>query len=211
MNMLGIFLFIVFIVMPWGLEQVAYSRYVGSPAAVEHRRTAKVVRSYGIAYIWDIAHFLVLIAAGFRFIGSEQPLSTWEWIGYLLFPFGVTIRIWALRELGSYYDAQVSVQPQHAVIASGPYHFMRHPLHFGMTAKVLGLAFLAPSWLGLPAALSVILLTLYADRSEDLVLLKEIGSAYEKYYVQTWDIVDLIIRKRLPVPTAVVHRSNQEK
>lgn len=211
MNVLGIFLFIMCIIAPWGLEQLAYSRYVGNPDAVQHRKTAKVVRGYGVAYTWDAAHFLVLVAAGFRFIGSQQPLSIWEWIGYLLFPLGVAMRIWALRELGVYYDAQVSVQPQHAVITSGPYHIMRHPLHFGTTTQILGLAFLAPIWLGLPAALSAIVLTLYTDRFEDLVLLREIGPTYERYYVRTWDIVDMVVRKRPPTLTPAANQTSEEK
>lgn len=211
MNMLGIFLFLVFVVAPWGLEQLAYSRYAGNPTALAHRRAAKVVRGDGLAYIWDAAHFLVLIAAGFRFISSKQPLSIWEWLGCLLFPIGIALRIWALRELGDYYDYNVSIQPHHVVITTGPYRFMRHPLHFGTTAQIVGLAFLAPVWLGIPAALAATLLTLYTNRFEDLVLLREIGPSHEKYYAQTWDIVDLIVRKRLPAARAATRQASEEK
>lgn len=197
MNLPATLLFIVLVILPWGLEQVAYSRFVGNPRAVEQRKSAKVVRSYSWAYLWDAAFFLVLVAAGFRFIMSEQPFAWWEWVGYAFFPLGIFLRIWALRELGAYYDAQISVLPGHKIISSGPYHFMRHPLHLGTTLQIVGLAFFAPLWLGLPVALITLIFTLYSDRYEDGILLRELGADYEKYYLQTWDIVDLFLRKTL--------------
>ena len=200
-SMPGLLLFVMCVFSPRTLEQIAYTRFVESPTALAHRKAAKVVRDYGVAYIWDIALFLVLLGAGFRFIGSEQLLATWEWIGYTLFLLGVITRILALRELGVYYDAIISVQAEHKIISSGPYSLMRHPLHFGIMLQTIGLAFLNPIWLGLPAALAAIAVSCYLDRYEDKVLLRELGPAYGNYYAQTWDMIDLILRK-LPTTQA---------
>jgi len=191
----GFLLFVLCVFSPRILEQMAYTRFVGSPTARAHRKSAKVVRDYGVAYIWDLALFLVLLGAGFRFVGSAQLLATWEWIGCTLFLIGVITRILALRELGVYYDAIISVQAEHKIISSGPYRLMRHPLHFGIMLQTLGLAFLNPIWVGLPAALAAIAVSWYSDRYEDKVLLRELGPAYGNYYAQTWDMIDLILRK----------------
>jgi protein-S-isoprenylcysteine O-methyltransferase Ste14 len=192
-----ILLFTVFVIVPVGLEQLAYFRFTPSSKAVEHRKVARVFRGYDLAYIWDTAHFFVLVAAGFRFIGIDRPFSAWEWIGCLVFICGVALRIWALRELGASYDSRIVIQVQQLMVTTGPYRLVRHPLYFGTTVQILGLSLLAPVWLGLPATLAALLLTLYMDRLEDRVLLKELPN-YRQYYVQTWDLIDLIVRKLLP-------------
>jgi protein-S-isoprenylcysteine O-methyltransferase Ste14 len=198
LNIPSILLFVVLIVVPYSLEQLAYYRFTGNKKAVEHRRMAKVVRGYGVAYLWDAAHFFVFLAAGFRLVGPEQPFSTWEWFGYNLFLVGVAMRIWALRELGIHYDSQISIHPQHQVVTTGPYRLMRHPLHFGSTAQVLGLAFLAPIWVGLPATIMAMVATLYLGHLEDHALRQNLGKNFEGYYLRTWDMIDLIFRKHPP-------------
>ncbi|HEU0291129.1 MAG TPA: isoprenylcysteine carboxylmethyltransferase family protein [Anaerolineales bacterium] len=200
MNTPGLLLFTVFVLAPYGLEQLAYIRFTSNPKAVEHRRTAKVIHGYGLAYLWDVAHFSVLVGAGFRFIGTETPFRWWGWAGCLLFLSGVALRIWALRELGVSYEARLVIYPEHRIVTSGPYRLLRHPLHWGTTAQILGLALITPVWLGLPATLTAILLTLYFNRLEEQILLEYLGPKYEEYYARTWDMIDLIYRKRSPQP-----------
>ena len=140
MNTPGLLLFIVFVLAPYGLEQLAYFRFTSHPQAVEHRRTAKVIHGYDLAYLWDVAHFSVLVGAGFRFIGTGTPFGWWEWVGCLLFLSGVALRIWALRELGVSYEARLVIHPEHRIVTSGPYRLLRHPLQWGTTVQILGLA-----------------------------------------------------------------------
>jgi hypothetical protein len=66
----------------------------------------------------------------------------------------------------------------------------------GTTAKILGLGFLVPLWLGLPAASLALGVSLWFGRYEDGVLLKNLPG-YKEYYALTWDMVDLVFRKQL--------------
>ncbi len=184
------------ILVPYGLEQLCYGRYISrNPARTAHRPAA-VLGGYGLAYLWDAAHLAVLIAAGWRLIATTYPLTLWQGLGWALFLAGVALRIWALRELGPFYSASLLVYDDHRVVSSGPYRCVRHPLHLGTTAQIGGLAFFAPAWLAVPAAGLSIALTLYRNRAEDRLLLAHLGDAYRRYYLATWDPVDLVFWKR---------------
>lgn len=40
---------------------------------------------------------------------------------------GVSIRIWCYRALGNYFTFELAVRPNHKLITTGPYAFVRHP------------------------------------------------------------------------------------
>ncbi len=83
-------------------------------------------------------------------------------------------------------------------MTSGVYARLRHPLHFGTTLQIFGLAVFVYLWQPLVAvgmlAISLAIL-FYRNRIEDLFLLKHLGAAYLIHYRRTWDIVDLCFWK----------------
>jgi protein-S-isoprenylcysteine O-methyltransferase Ste14 len=190
--LLSIVAFVVLVVAPYAAEQFAYWKFVTKNQEKGQHPPLKTVTRYGWVYLWDLAHFAVLLAAGFRFIRQGLPLSAWEWLGWLIFAAGVVLRILALRELGPFYAGGTVIYEGHRVVDTGPYRHLRHPLHLGTMAEVAGLAFLSPVWLGLPAVALSLVLTLYKGRDEDRALLENLGATYARYYARTWDIVDLV-------------------
>ena len=187
--------FALMILLPYATEQYFYWRFVTKNRERERHAVKKTLTGYGWAYLWDLAHFALLVATGYRFIVPDQPFSLWHWLGWGLFLAGVLLRIWALKELGPFYAGGTIIQKDHQVIDTGPYRYYRHPLHLGTTVQISGLAAFAPIWLGLPAILLSFTLTIAKDRREDQALSSNLGQAYQRYYEGTWDIVDLIFRK----------------
>jgi len=188
----NIFYFISGIIFPYALEQVAYSRMI---PPVDKQSTV-VTQNYGWRIIWDAAHFLMLISAGYRVIGVNAPLSPWQWLGYFAFLGGVILRIWSLKQLGKFYDSGIALKVDHQIVQTGSYRFLRHPLHIGTLAQISGLSAFAPIWLRVPVIIASLAVCLYLNRTEDKTHAERFGETFQTYYRQTWDIVDLIVWKR---------------
>src|SRR5688572_31923332 len=132
----GVLAFVLTILVPYVVEQVAYARFTKRRAEKDEGRTQ--VTGYGWAYVWDIAHFLVLGYAGYKLIAHFPSLGWLDVVGVAIFVGGVALRIWALRELGDFYDTDVAIQKEHKVVDSGPYRLLRHPLHMGTDLQIVG-------------------------------------------------------------------------
>jgi protein-S-isoprenylcysteine O-methyltransferase Ste14 len=190
-----IFYFILGILVPYFAEQYAYSRFIPADNKQETKDAKTISQSYGWRLIWDMAYFFLFIGAGYRIIILPAPLSPWEWFGYFCFLFGVSLRIWSLSEIGRFYDPGIVIKVDHQMVHTGPYRILRHPLHLGTLLQIIGLAGFSPIWLALPAVLASLSLCLYLNYTEDRAHSRQLGSAFDSYYSQTWDLIDLIFRK----------------
>ncbi len=193
--LVNIFYFVLGILMPYAAEQYSYARSVPQKNKQKAESAETSSQGYGWRLVWDASFFLMFVGAGYRIISPGAPLSAWEWTGYFCFLLGVTLRIWALRELGQFYDPGIVIKTDHRMIHTGPYRILRHPLHLGTLLQITGLAGFSPIWLGLPAVFASLLLCLYLNRTEDRTHSQQLGSAFEAYYLKTWDIIDLIFWK----------------
>ena len=190
---LRVFYFILAILVPYFIEQYAYSKFI--PAQNKETQNAEnVSQSYGWRLIWDTAYFALFINALYQIVLQTKPLFILEWLGYFCFLFGVALRIWSLKEIGRFYDPGIVVKADHQMINTGPYRVLRHPLHLGTVLQITGLAGFAPLWLAFPAVLASLVLCLYLNRTEDRIH-RQLGSAFESYYLKTWDLIDLIFWK----------------
>jgi protein-S-isoprenylcysteine O-methyltransferase Ste14 len=183
------------VLFPYGAEQYAYWRFVSRHPAREAHKPTKIVAGYGWAYVWDAALFCVLVAGGYKSFFVRTPLAAWEWVGHAIYMGGIGLRIWALRTLGPFWDGGVVIHEGHQVVDTGPYRYMRHPLHLGTTLEVAGLACSSPLWLGMPCAVISLVVSVFINRLEERTLLTELGAAYGDYYARTWDLVDLLSPK----------------
>ncbi|KAI0681714.1 hypothetical protein BC835DRAFT_1301943 [Cytidiella melzeri] len=80
-------------------------------------------------------------------------------LGSLASILGNLLRQRCFRELGPMFTFELTIQPDHKLVTSGPYTFVRHPSYTGVYLTLLGptLVALAPgawmreSWLAVPA------------------------------------------------------------
>src|ERR1051325_6647264 len=107
----NILYFVLGILAPYGAEQYAYVKLM----APNDKKTNNS-QNYGWRIIWDIAHFLMLVCVGYRIIVVNDPLSPWEWLGYVGFLFGVLLRILSLKELGEFYSTGFLLKEDHQII-----------------------------------------------------------------------------------------------
>jgi protein-S-isoprenylcysteine O-methyltransferase Ste14 len=103
---------------------------------------------------------------------------------------GLTIRIWAVAVLGRSFRTTVEVDPQQAVIATGPYRWVRHPSYTGLLLIVAGFGLATGYWLALVASLVVPLPALLRRiRVEEAELTRVLGDRYRAYQDHTRRLV----------------------
>lgn len=89
-------------------------------------------------------------------LGLQLQAAWGAWIqvlGIALVSLGLGLHVWARIHLGRFYAERVEIIPNHQVIDTGPYAYVRHPIITSFFLFVMGLFLINPA---LPAALLVI-------------------------------------------------------
>jgi protein-S-isoprenylcysteine O-methyltransferase Ste14 len=92
-------------------------------------------------HLWPAAFF-----DRFRGQGLLPP-----WFGATLVAAGLAFAVWARLHLGRNWSGRVAVKEDHALVTSGPYAIVRHPIYSGLLAALLGTALAIGEWRGLLA------------------------------------------------------------
>jgi protein-S-isoprenylcysteine O-methyltransferase Ste14 len=99
---------------------------------------------------------------------------------------GLALRTWAVRTLGRFFSVTVVIQPDHEVVDTGPYRWLRHPSYSGLLLAALGFGLALENWLSL-LALTVLPAVgiLIRIRAEEAALSSALGDAYRAYAART--------------------------
>ncbi|HEY2905952.1 MAG TPA: isoprenylcysteine carboxylmethyltransferase family protein [Vicinamibacterales bacterium] len=115
------------------------------------------------------ALFAAMIAEGF--VRAAPPAAA-VLAGAAVFGFGKALKWWAMAALGPSWTFRVVVVPGAALVAAGPYRFLRHPNYVGVVLELGGAALIAGALVAGPIALALFgALLLTRIRVEDRWLL----------------------------------------
>lgn len=108
------------------------------------------------------------------------------WIGIAMMIGGMLFRGWSVRVLANYFTVDVTIRPDHQLIRSGPYRWLRHPSYTGSLMTFYGFALA----LGNFGSLVVIVLPvtaafLWRIRIEERVLSEAFPAQYAEYSRET--------------------------
>lgn len=179
----GTIIFWVILLVVFVIDAIFVRRYGGFK---EKGRRKREIFSPVLLLAWLAAAIL---------IGYAQVGVLPDWLFYLgeaLFVVGYGFQIYSISVLGHYYSALVEVQPDHKVIETGPYRFIRHPNYLGQIVGAIGLGFALQSWVSL-----LILLVIggsffaYRIRHEETFLTAEM-SGYADYMKRTKRLIPFI-------------------
>lgn len=113
-------------------------------------------------------------------------------VGLALYALGELVRIVSLRALGKQYSAYVTIQPEHALVRSGIYRFLRHPFYLGNILAIPGIALAFRSVLAGPIlVLSVWFVARRIPREEEL-LARSFPGEWQDYRHATWRLVPFV-------------------
>lgn len=132
------------------------------------------------------------IYAAFRFYRCRLP-NVFVPIGTAVFIAGIALRWYSVFYLGRFFTVNVAIQPDHKVIDSGPYRFLRHPSYAGSLLILLGLALTFRNW----ASLLILFIpscavTLYRIHIEEQALQQGLGEPYRVYSKKTKRLIPLV-------------------
>lgn len=132
---------------------------------------------------------------------ASLSLPLWvRWTGVALGLSVVPSIYWVLTALGTNVTETVLTKPQHRLVTTGPYRWVRHPLYTLGIALFLAIALMAANWfILLWAVVASIAVRLVVIPREEAQLVARFGDDYRRYRSGTGSL--------LPSPLAIVARS----
>jgi protein-S-isoprenylcysteine O-methyltransferase Ste14 len=101
--------------------------------------------------------------------------------GFAVFAAAVALRfhsIWCLRDMFSY---MIEVRENHRLVRTGPYAFVRHPIHLAYFFESLGIALVGGGSYVLAAPAAVLVAILVRNPVEEKALHEQLGDEWESY------------------------------
>ena len=146
--------------------------------------------------VWLV--IMVSVAAGI-YVAKRWPAAALPhhrsvmFAGVALFVTGLLLRWWAIITLGRFFTVDVTIEPDHELIESGPFRMVRHPSYAGVLLAFAGFALSLGNW----AALLVILLPITAAfvhrmNVEEDALSRALGLRYTGYMRRTKRLVPFV-------------------
>jgi protein-S-isoprenylcysteine O-methyltransferase Ste14 len=138
---------------------------------------------FAIANLIFIAWLLVMPLDAVRFGWSRMPAALQ--VGGALLLLGSFVLFFLTFRENSYLSPAVRVQSErgHAVVSSGPYHYVRHPMYAAVIPYVLGTSLLLGSWYGMLLGLILVLAVARRAVLEERTLQAELHG-YDVYTTQ---------------------------
>ena len=114
-------------------------------------------------------------------------------IGFYL--VGVAATLWAQLAMGESWRIGVDESERTALVASGPFRWVRNPIYTAMTIATVGLALLAPNPLSCVALVALIVaLEIQVRLVEEPYLSRIHGERYRRWAAQTGRFLPMIGR-----------------
>ena len=132
-------------------------------------------------------NLLLLWALAKLFLARDLPLSPGGWegalavAGVLLAWAGAALAVWARLTLGRWFSASFGVKPGHALVTTGPYAIVRHPMYTALLMLGTGLAVAHDSVITLGVALLYAVPFTLHTYIEEQIFAQHFGAAWTDY------------------------------
>ena len=103
------------------------------------------------------------------------------WSGVTLVFLGLAFAVWARRHIGSNWSGTVTVKENHALVRTGPYAWVRHPIYTGLLAAILGTGIARGELRGVWALALCTVAFVSKLRTEERWMREVFGEDYERY------------------------------
>ena len=109
-----------------------------------------------------------------------------RWFGVIAGLLTIPMVAWVLRSLGHNVSETVLTKRDHALVTTGPYRWLRHPLYTTAMVLFLSLGLVLASWfvLGM-AAVSALFIRLVVIPAEERQLIAKFGDRYRAHMLRT--------------------------
>ena len=130
---------------------------------------------------YGICVFLWLLNPAWMAWAAVPLPSAFRWCGAPCMALGAALHLWGSHHLGRNLTVTISTRADHALITSGPYRWVRHPLYTGGMMESLGVVLLVSSWAVAVAAVAFWVVVALRTAKEEAVLIETFGEDYREY------------------------------
>jgi protein-S-isoprenylcysteine O-methyltransferase len=121
------------------------------------------------------------LPAAFR-AASLPAMPALAWCGVAVGALGISLRLWAVLTLRERYTRTLLIQPDHTVVRTGPYRWVRHPGYLGSLLCLNGIALASGNWMSFITSVAATSIAYgYRIKIEDQMLLATFGADYSSY------------------------------
>ena len=145
---------------------------------------AGTTRLIGVGFGASLVGIPLVVLTGRGRIGVPSAL------GPAVMFLGLGLRVWSALVLGRFYTRTLRVASDQIVVRSGPYLVVRHPGYLGVLLMWIGFGLAAANWLATVAVGATMTYAyLQRIRSEEAMLLADLGEPYRAYMDTTWRLM----------------------
>src|SRR6266511_2222684 len=122
---------------------------------------------------------------------ANYPFRPWQaWLGAAVFAASLWLFYRTHKDLGRNWSVTLEVREQHALVTTGVYRRVRHPMYSAFWLWALAQALLLPNWIAGPAGL-IGFGTLFFLRvgREEALMIETFGEEYRRYMARSWRLL----------------------
>jgi protein-S-isoprenylcysteine O-methyltransferase Ste14 len=109
-----------------------------------------------------------------------------RWLGLALTYASLPLAWWIHRNLGRNFSGELRIIPDHKLVTTGPYRYVRHPMYSMFVLTALGFLLLTANWfIGGPYLAVLILVMTLRTPKEEAMMLRAFGDEYAAYMQRT--------------------------
>ena len=108
-----------------------------------------------------------------------------RWAGSIIALLTIPLLAWIHITLGRHYAADLVMKENHAIVTSGPYSRVRHPMYTVLLTFSIGMAMISANLLLVGFSMMLVVPFSFLTRQEEQMLLDGLGEDYKLYMERT--------------------------
>jgi len=155
------------------------------PTVIQESRRYSVLLSVLICY--EVFTFFLYLLAPSVLAWASVPLFPWvRWLGLALALGALGLFVWVHRHLGRNFSVNLRISGDQALVTTGPYRWVRHPMYTAFTVLHLAAFLMTANWfIGVTWMGGLLLILALRVKREEAMMLAHFGEEYGLYMRRT--------------------------